>query len=297
MHRLGVWVMVIALFAVVTAGQATPSFEGERAFGHIEALCELGARVPGSPAHEAGLRYILAAVDLPGARVQTQSFSGRRPDRGEPVEMANIRARFGPEGAALAIGSHWDCRYVSNLEPDSTRRGEPVPGANDGASGVAVMLELARLLSATPPPRPVELLFFDGEDQGTDEHPELWIQGSQYYASQMGDDRPSGLILIDMIGDRDLEIPREGYSDEHAAGLVDAVWDAAARLGVHEFADYVGEHIIDDHVPFLQAGVDAVCVIDYQYSKWHTRSDLPEMCSAESLDKVGRVLVDFIYGP
>ncbi len=286
------WAMT-AVFA-----HAEPAFDGARAFVHLETLCAFGPRVPGSAAQRDARDYLLRTLDLPGARVRTQAFHGGLPGKVERVPLFNVCARFGPPGVdPLVVGAHWDCRFAADLEPDSTRRDEPVPGANDGASGAAVLLELARLMSEEAPPRAVELVFFDGEDQGTDEYPDYWLQGSRYYVSVVSDSRPAGMILVDMVGDRDLEIPKEGYSVKHAEGFVEAFWQVARRLGATPFAEYVGQEVYDDHVPFLEAGITAICLIDFTYSKWHTLSDLPDACSPRSLRTVGQVLTAFIYAP
>ncbi len=180
-------------------------------------------------------------------------------------------------------------------DPDPGRRGEPILGANDGASGVAVLLELGRMVSEQPPHVGIDIVLFDAEDGGDEGGLGAWCIGSSYYASHLGAYCPRYAIVVDMIGDCDLEIPMEPYSRSAAPELMRLVWDSAERVGASSFVDRIGTAIYDDHVPLVQAGLSAIDLIDLDYAYWHTVEDTPDKCCPESLADVGRVVAEFIY--
>jgi Zn-dependent M28 family amino/carboxypeptidase len=193
------------------------------------------------------------------------------------------------------IGAHWDTRPWADADPDSSVHDEPILGANDGASGVAVLLEIANALASRVPVCAVDLAFFDAEDLGGRDGQQFAL-GSAHYVSVMREP-PSAVIVIDLIGDRDLDIPVERYSQDLAPALVKVVWDAAGSLGISQFRDEPHKYILDDHVPFLGAGVPAVDIIDIEYEYWHTLDDTPDKCSPASLDAVGTLLLHLLYSP
>jgi hypothetical protein len=141
----------------------------------------------------------------------------------------------------------------------------------------------------------VELVFFDAEDQGREDHPEEYSRGALGYARRMGDSRPTAAFVFDMVGDRDLAIHPEGLSSLRAASLVDLVWEGARATGARGFREGVRHTITDDHVPLLEAGLPAVDIIDFDYPAWHTQADRPDQVSAESLAEVARVAAWIVY--
>ncbi len=201
---------------------------------------------------------------------------------GHPIiNLIATRSNLPPE---ILIGAHFDSRLQSDRDPQVELRTQPTPGANDGASGVAVLLELARSLPHADVP--IMLVFFDAEDNGRLPGWD-WILGSRAFVEQMAV-RPARMVLVDMVGDKDLQIRPESLSD---AALRDSIWSTAASLGYDQvFASHVGGAILDDHVPFLDAGIPAVDLIDIDYEYWHTTSDTPDKVSAQSLQIVGDVL-------
>jgi Zn-dependent M28 family amino/carboxypeptidase len=204
-------------------------------------------------------------------------------------------ARPGSAHGALVLCAHYDSRPFADQDPDSARRNDPVPAANDGGSGVAVLLEIADLLARKPAPCPVDLVFFDGEDQGRNDAPETFSRGARGYAARLASPRPRGAFLFDMVGDRDLAIYTEGFSLERASNLTDLVLEAARAVGASHFHADTRHHVIDDHIPLLDAGVPAVDLIDFDYPAWHTTHDLPDQVSAESLAEVARVGAWLVY--
>jgi Zn-dependent M28 family amino/carboxypeptidase len=199
-----------------------------------------------------------------------------------------VATRGGPSGPAIILGAHFDTRQFADQDPTLANRKLPVPGANDGASGVAVLLEIARSLPADSK-IPVRLVFFDTEDQG-DLPGWDWILGSKVYAQSLTS-TPLAVVVVDMIGDADLNIYQERSSNP---ALVKTIWQSAADLGYAQFIPQPKYSMIDDHTPFLEKGYPAVDLIDFDYPNWHTIGDTPDKVSAASLKAVGDVLIRWI---
>jgi glutaminyl-peptide cyclotransferase len=288
--------LVVGVLAF-TPGQTVPVFDKEAAFARLEAQCAFGPRVPGSDAHLRCRDYLVKTLSGFTDRVETQPFEltfGRPP---RAVEAFNIIAKFRPELAdRIILCAHWDSRPWADEDPDPKFHSTPVLGANDGASGVAVLLEMARIFHAHPPPVGIDLVLFDGEDAGNTGNTWSWARGSQYFAGRLATkDYPRFVVLLDMIGDRELTITQEAYSLEYGRSLVTKIWEIAAALKVDSFVPEKGPAVMDDHIPFLRLGIPAIDLIDLDYPHWHTSQDTPDKCSPDSLDDVGRVLVQLVY--
>jgi glutaminyl-peptide cyclotransferase len=215
---------------------------------------------------------------------------------GDTLHLCNIVASFYPtEGARVLLGAHWDTRPRADKDPDPTRRHVPIMGANDGASGVAVLMEIANALLSRAPPLGVDIVLFDGEDYGEEGNLEEYLLGSRHFASVMGGYRPRWGVIVDMIGDSDLEILQERVSLARAGGIVRMVWDEAQRQNAEAFRPWPGYAVMDDHWPILDMGIPCIDIIDFDYPPWHTHADTPERCSAASLAQVGNVLLGVIY--
>ena len=252
-------------------------FNGDRAYRDVVAQCQLGPRVPGSTASRKTGEYILRELRRAGWQTERQEFTYRG------VELQNVIGRKG-KGPLVIVGAHYDCRAHADRDP--TDRRAPVPGANDGASGVAVLLELARSLDANRLHNEVWLAFFDAEDQGDiDGWP--WSVGARQVAANLTQ-RPEFVIVVDMVGDKDQQLHWEWMSTRW---LSERVWALAAEMGyqTHFVPDYK-HSITDDHVPFLERALPAIDIIDFDYPPWHTTDDTPDKVSAASLERVGRVL-------
>lgn len=272
-------------------------FDGERAYQLLKAQVELGPRYPGAPGHSATHSFIVGELKKYASRYTTQDF--RVTVRGKELLLKNILALFNPEYEdCILLAAHWDTRPTADCEITVEDRKRPIPGANDGASGVSVLLELARILHEQKPKIGVLMVFFDGEDYGPTAE-EMFL-GSRYFARNLSEslssisDKPLRIrygILLDMVGDRNLTIYREGYSVNSAPQVVNKVWSVASELGYGKyFRDEVKYTIEDDHVPLIRAGIKCIDVIDFDYAHWHTLDDTPDKCSAESLAIVGRVI-------
>ncbi len=257
---------------------ASSSFDGERAYEDVKAQVAFGPRIPGTPAHAKTVEWIKQQLESAGWSVEIQQTEAM----GHPIQ--NIRAYRGNAEPEIILGAHYDTRIYASRDPDPAKQTQPVPGADDGASGVAVLLELARSLPSDTPP--VWLVFFDAEDNG-DIPGWDWLLGSKAFVAGM-QARPKAMVLLDMVGQENLSIPMESYSDP---ALRQAIWSTAARLGYGSvFVARTGYSIEDDHLPFINAGIPAADIIDIDYPYWHTTSDLPEHVSARSLQIVGEVV-------
>ena len=273
--------------------QPTPTpeprvFDGERAYAHVLAQTELGPRPTGSAAAAATRQYIMTQLTAQGWTVITQTFTYRG------TEVTNVIGQAG-QGPIALVGAHYDTRRRADADPDPARRQEPVLGANDGASGVAVLLELAYALDLDRLRHQVWLVFFDAEDNGRLDGWE-WAVGSTYMARRGGSEtRPYGpefLILVDMVGDAEQQLYMERNSSPQ---LTRMLWTLAADLGYgHAFIPEYKWALTDDHTPFLAQGIEAVDIIDFDYPFWHTTQDTPDKVAPESLERVGRVLETFL---
>jgi len=276
-----------------------PRFDGEAALELARRQVAFGPRVPGTEAHRAQGDWMVARLDSLGAEVVVDSFTWST-TRGDSLALRNVLARFRPEQARrILVLAHWDTRPTADQEVEASRQATPIPGANDGASGTAVVLHLAELLAASPPPMGVDLLLVDGEDWGPTSD-DMFL-GARRYATTLPDSgRPVYGVLLDMVGDADPLFPIEGNSLELAPALVRKVWRVASRLGYGEhFPDRVGKQLGDDHLPLNGAGIPTIDVIDFEYGPgnryWHTLGDTPERLSPSTLGMVGEVVTELIY--
>jgi glutaminyl-peptide cyclotransferase len=276
------------------APAGVPTFDGERAFALLERQVEIGDRVPGTPAHVWTYDYLREALSATATSITVQPFAASGEDTS--ISFFNLIGHFNGTGAeTVLLGTHWDTRAWADQDPNPANRHTSIAGANDGASGVAVLLELARILSETPPPRNVDIVLFDGEDCG--EIANLpWCMGSSFYARALGK-RPDFGIIVDLVGDKDLGIYVETNSQKYAFGVVDRIWKTARDLGISQFHREARHTVVDDHLALIQAGVPTALIIDFDYPYWHTLEDRPDKCSPASLEAVGRVLTAVVYAP
>jgi glutaminyl-peptide cyclotransferase len=287
---------LVAAVGFARCGGAAPSFSGDSAYVSLEDQCAIGPRYPGSAGHLAVQRYIAAKLRQCGASVSAQPFDAVTSD-GDTLHLVNLIGNYRRhERVRVLIGAHYDTRPRADRDPDAANRETPILGANDGASGVAVLLEIARLLGESEPPVGVDLVFFDGEDWGAEGNVDDYLLGSKHFATHLRGYRPRAVIVVDMVGERGAVFTVEGFSRASAPELCDDIVSVAAKLGVSAFERAPGPSIIDDHVPFIRAGLAAIDIIDFDYPYWHTLGDRPDKCSAESLRAVGAVLVGYLWG-
>lgn len=289
------WIM-IAIFATVgfTAFILTKSsapselvevkaFDADRAYQDVLAQMEFGPRTPGSDAHDQTIQYIRQELIEAGWSVELQELTYQD----HPIQ--NIIARRGSGSPLIVLGAHYDSRMAADRDPDQDKRVLPVPGANDGASGVAVLLELSRTI-----PKEIQgqiwLSFFDAEDQGNLPGWD-WILGSRAFLTQL-EQRPDAVVIVDMIGDSDLAVYQEKNSNP---ALSAEIWQTADDLSYAEFFIPMEKYsILDDHTPFLEIGIPAVDLIDFDYPYYHTTEDTADKVSADSLKVVGEILLEWL---
>ncbi len=280
---------------------AVPEFSGARAFSHLLKQTSFGPRNPNSEGHRLCLAYLFEELRKTGAVVQSQEFTHPGYD-GVELSLTNVIASFQPQlRERVLLCAHWDTRPRADQDEHPDQRNKPIIGANDGASGVAVLLEVAHLLSDARAPVGVDIVLFDGEDYGREGDLENYLLGSKHFALNISPDSlPKFGILLDMVGDEFLELPREANSVKYAPDIVDRVWNTAKQLGYPEFLDQPGTAVFDDHLPLNEIGIKTIDIIDFNYPDrtnryWHTLEDTPAHCSAQSLQAVGTVLTHIIY--
>ncbi len=275
-------------------------FDGARAFNYLLRQVEFGPRIPGTPAHVQTGDWIATQLRATADTLIVQPIEHRTPG-GQTLSLRNFFARFRPDAAErILLLAHWDTRPLADQSANLAAQRMPVPGANDGASGVAILLGVADVLKSKPPTIGVDLLFVDGEDYGDFADSTQVLIGSRWFAAhQPAGYPPLYAVLFDMIGDRDLHLPYEQNSQAFAPEVVDRVWRTAEALGYGTiFVRQPGPSLTDDHVALQRAGIHAIDVVDFVYGPnngyWHTTDDTIDKVSANSLQIVGDVAMALV---
>ncbi len=279
------------------SSEAAQQFDGAQALRWVEHQVAAGPRIPGTAPHRAVGDWLEAELRRRADSVEVQRFT-HVTAAGDTLPLRNFIARFQPANPSrVLLLAHWDSKPHADQDPVPARRTEPVPGANDGASGVAVLLGVADALRRTLASVGVDLLFVDGEDYGSFEGdaPDNLL-GSRYFAANLPPGyRPLFAVLFDMVGDRAQQFEQEGYSLDGAPEVVERVWTTAEEIGLGRvFRPRRGQYLTDDHIPLLRAGIHAIDVIGFPYAYWHTTADTPDKLSAESLANVGRLALALV---
>ncbi len=278
------------------AADARPSveFDGAQAMSHVRKQVDFGARVPGTAAHRATGDWLVAEMRRRADTVIVQQWTHTTAD-GRRLPMRNILARFRPRDTRRVLYlAHWDSRPLADRESDPALAAQPVPGANDGASGVAVLLGVAEALKRAPAAVGVDLLLVDGEDWGSFDTDTDVLIGSTWFADHLPDSGYAPLmgVLWDMVGDSVPLFEQEAYSVQSAPEVVQRVWTTAQRLGHGEvFTNRQGLAITDDHVPLQKRGLRVIDVIDLDYPWHHLTGDTSDKVSQRTLQLVGDVAI------
>lgn len=242
------------------------SLLAKRPFDYFVGFCSIGERVPGTAGHIRARDFILD--NLQGAELDSFNVGG--------VEYYNIYKRFPGAQPRIGLAAHWDSDVGC-------------PGANDGGSGVALLLSLADTLKRNQPRREVDLLFFDGEDvEGAE------LLGSRHFAARCVDDY-TFVIILDMVGDKDLQVFQEGNSAKFFPEFVDSIWEIGSAIAPRVFVPAVKYYIVDDHMSLIKYGMRAIDVIDFDYPYWDTKDDTIDKCSKESLEIMYQFLLSLVY--
>ena len=280
-----------------------PNFDEQKAFSHLVDQCSYGPRNPGSEGYKNFSIYLEKYLKNLSSNLVIQEFTYLEHITGVERNGKNFIIQFNKESnERILIGAHWDTRAISDEDTDEDNRSMPVLGANDGASGTAVLMELATIFSINSPPIGVDIVFFDAEDVGISGQPTTYAMGSEYFSKNLPIDKPDSGIIVDMVGDKYLKIPIERFSYQIDRDAVKELWSLASDLSLSAFEYTVGYEIYDDHVPLWEnAKIPTIDIIDFDYpnlfyNHWHTQNDTPENCSPQSLGQVGTLLVNYVYG-
>ena len=283
------------------------TFDADSAYNFVQSQCNFGPRVPNSDAHRRCGDFLVAKLKGYGAEVIEQHCALTAFD-GTHLNARNIIAEFYPDSAKrILLLAHWDCRPWADNDPNPDKRKMPVPGANDGASGVGVLLELARLLSSNNPGCGIDILLVDAEDWGNhnSDDESSWALGTQHWVKHPHRDgyRPAFGILLDMVGASGACFAREFYSQHYAPSIVNAVWTTAIKSGYGTYFKMTdGGGVTDDHVFINRAGIPCIDIIDYRtdgdsgfFDRWHTSADDMSCIDVSTLKAVGQTLTNFIF--
>ena len=295
---VGSFVVVTAVVSACGDSQSAKPFDGQVALKYAKEHLAFGPRVPGTVGWQKGGDWIVAEMKKRADTVIEQRWMHKLAN-GDSIPMRNIIARFRPEATdRILYVTHWDTRPRADQESDSAKQLMPIPGANDGASGVGLFVALGDLLKSKPPNVGVDLLFVDGEDYGNFNTDTDVLIGSRYFAknSPIPNYRPMFGVLWDMIGGSNLQIYQEQNSLAGAPEVVSRVWMVAKQRGYEKvFIPQAKHSVIDDHIPLLEAGIRTIDVIDLDYPYHHRLSDSGDKLSAKSLGIVGDVAQAVIY--
>lgn len=320
-----IWVIVILIFAwscnrekaaenVVEKAvvKPYPTFNADSAYAFVQKQVDFGPRVPGTKGHAATKNWIISKLESYGWSVQTQDFQAKTYD-GLTWNLSNIIASYNPQATKrVLLAAHWDTRRIA--DKDTERLNEPIDGANDGGSGVGVLIEIARVI-ATQELKPdvgIDLIFFDGEDDGEPENTRIrntaqeywWCHGSQYWSKNKHIPNYSAYygILVDLVGGKNAKFYREGYSRQYASGILSKVWANAATLGHSDFfIQKDAPEILDDHT-FVNAiaGIPMINIIEFSpdlgFGHYHhTHMDNMDLIDVRSLRAVGETVLFTVY--
>ncbi len=302
--------ITILALTFVSCHTVRPEFDALSSFAYLKKQCDFGPRNPNSKGHDDCENYLISELQKYCDRVDVQKFiytdkkdTNRKYNGSNIIASTNLQPKTKKR---ILLCAHWDTRPWADKDPNPENHDQPIVGANDGASGVAVLLEIARLIKTQPVDIGVDFILFDLEDMG-DHNWELhadslnpYCIGSDYFAKNNKTYFPTYAILLDMVGDKNLDLPIEQNSYAQAKDVVNKVWDTAKKLGKPAFRKAVEGSVYDDHIALLRIGIPAIDIIDFDYPDdsnrfHHTLADTPEKCSPESLKQVGDVLLEVIY--
>lgn len=304
------------------AATGEPAFDKARAMNHLREICAIGPRISGTPGMQKQIVLLKKGFEEAGLSVELQKFEAKQRSRPQAVEMCNLIARWKPEEKRrLLLCTHYDTRPLADQEPNPRDWEKPFLGANDGASGPALMLELARQLKALNPALGVDFVCFDGEEYvfsqiPSDQGGDRYFIGSEHFAGKYlgalreNQEAPRYVeaILLDMVAGKNSKFFFEEHSAMRAGPLVEKIWKLAQDVGAKRFVPQYGVGVLDDHLSLLNAGILAIDIVPaldrrrvnrfgdpfLDYPHWHRLSDLPENCSPETMEEVARVLIAWL---
>ena len=289
---------IFILLNTILLSQSIPYFDEARAFEYIIKQCDMGPRYPGSVGHDNMKEFLIETLESKSDSIIVYNHKIRHPYEDKEIILTNVLSRFNVDAQfRIMVMAHWDTREIADKDPIIENRDKPILGANDGASGVSILLELANILSTNKLKNiGIDLLFIDGEDMGRNGELENFCIGSTMFCEVIPNPQPLYAICLDMVADKDPSFPIEYFSYQQAPFLVKEIWSLAANLGYKEFEQRVVGPIYDDHrALYINSGIPAIDIIDFDYPYWHTLDDTPENCSSHTLKIVGNIMTEYIY--
>ena len=286
------------LFISIIGAQSIPYFDGELAFSYLVKQCEFGPRYPGSKAHENLKDYFVEFLSTKADKVIVDAHNIKHPYNDYNIPLYNIVAKYNIDARErILLLAHWDTREIADKEKIIDNQTKPIMGANDGASGIAVLMVLAQILYDFPLNNiGVDLLFVDGEDMGRHGEIENFCLGTKLYSKNMQEPYPRLAICLDMVADKDPEFKMEYFSYIQAEKDLKEIWSLANSLGYSEFTRTITQPIYDDHrALFIETGIPSIDIIDFDYPYWHTLDDTVDKCSASTLAIVGNLMCEYLY--
>ena len=289
----------LILFLAVVQSQQAPLFDGEIAFKYLEKQCAFGERYPGSENHIKMKDYFIKFLSDKSDELIIYDHEINHPyNKEQKITLYNILARYNLDSDnRILLLAHWDTREIADLDDDEKNRLKPIIGANDGASGIAILMHLSEIFSNYPLNNiGVDLLFVDGEDMGRHGDIKNFSIGTKLFSKEMEQPYPKLAICLDMVADKDPRFKIEYFSYIQAEKQVLDLWNLANSLGYSEFVYELSQPIYDDHrALFVETGIPSLDIIDFEYPYWHTLEDTVDKCSAYTLGIVGTLVCEYLY--
>ena len=287
------------LFLVILQSQQIPLFDGEIAFKYLEKQCSFGERYPGSQNHVDLKDYFVSFLSNKSDELIIYDHEINHPyNKDKKIILYNILAKYNPESDnRILLMAHWDTREIADKETSEVDKLKPIMGANDGASGIAILMHLSEIFSNYPFNNiGVDLLFVDGEDMGRHGDIDNFSIGTKLFAKKMEPPYPKLAICLDMVADKDPRFKIEYFSYIQAENQVRELWNLANNLGYSEFVYELTQPIYDDHrALFVETGIPSLDIIDFEYPHWHTLEDTVDKCSSYTLGIVGNLVCQYLY--
>ncbi|MFL5338935.1 MAG: M28 family peptidase [Gemmataceae bacterium] len=273
----------------------TIAFDAGRAMGYLRDLCDIGPRISGSEGMAKQQKLLQEHFEKHGGKVTLQRFEAKQVSRKDPVAMANMVVTWNPDKERRVIFcGHYDTRPIADQEPERRKWTQPFVAANDSASVAAWMMELAHHMKEFSPNVGIDFVLFDGEEYIFEPGNDKYFFGSEHFAAEYRKQKQTRYlagVLLDLFAGKNAKYPVEQNSAFWAGAVVEDIWKTAAEIGVTAFENRRGPTVDDDHIALNKAGIPTVDVLDFEYRHWHRLTDLPDMCSGESMAQVAKVLL------
>ena len=288
----------IILFISVAMSQNIPYFDGEKAFDYLVKQCEFGYRYPGTQEHVDLKNYFINFLSDKSDELIVYDHTIKHPYQKNEITLYNLLARYNVDSDnRILLLAHWDTREIADKDKNVENHDKPILGANDGASGIAVLMHLSEIFYNNPLNNlGVDLLFVDGEDMGRNGELKNFCLGTKLFSKNIKSPYPKLAICLDMVADKDPQFKMEYFSYIQAEKELKEIWSLANMLGYKEFTNVITNPIYDDHrALFVETGIPAIDIIDFDYPYWHTLEDTIDKCSSETLSIVGNLMCEYLY--